>query len=100
MHKGDDTPRVGPKTPLKDVLFEMTKKRLGMTTVTNDEGVLLGVISDVLDMSRLDSGQVALDGVAMQHARERAQVGPDPVAGHVEGHAPILPRGKPGRWAT
>ena len=52
MHKGDDTPRVGPKTPLKDVLFEMTKKRLGMTTVTDDAGTLLGVISDG-DLRRL-----------------------------------------------
>jgi len=52
MHKGDDTPRVGPKTPLKDVLFEMTKKRLGMTTVTDDSGILLGVISDG-DLRRL-----------------------------------------------
>ena len=52
MHKGDDTPKVGPKTPLKDVLFEMTRKRLGMTTVTNEEGTLLGVISDG-DLRRL-----------------------------------------------
>ena len=52
MHKGDDTPRVGPKTPLKDVLFEMTKKRLGMTTVTDEAGTLLGVISDG-DLRRL-----------------------------------------------
>lgn len=52
MHKGSDTPKVGPSTPLKGVLFEMTKKRLGMTTVTDDEGVLLGVISDG-DLRRL-----------------------------------------------
>jgi len=52
MHKGDDTPRVGPQTPLKDVLFEMTKKRLGMTTVTDETGTLLGVISDG-DLRRL-----------------------------------------------
>lgn len=52
MHKGEDTPRVAPWTPLKDVLFEMTKKRLGMTTVTDEEGTLLGVISDG-DLRRL-----------------------------------------------
>lgn len=52
MHKGDDTPRVGPKTLLKDVLFEMTTKRLGMTTVVDPNGLLLGVISDG-DLRRL-----------------------------------------------
>lgn len=52
MHKGADTPRVSPVTPLKGVLFEMTKKRLGMTTVTADDGTLLGVISDG-DLRRL-----------------------------------------------
>jgi arabinose-5-phosphate isomerase len=52
MHKGNDTPRVSPATPLKGVLFEMTKKRLGMTTVTDDQGTLMGVISDG-DLRRL-----------------------------------------------
>jgi len=46
MHTGDDTPRVGPETPMKDVLFEMTRKRLGLTTVTAEDGTLLGMISD------------------------------------------------------
>jgi arabinose-5-phosphate isomerase len=46
MHTGSDVPRVGPETPMKDVLFEMTRKRLGLTTVTTEEGVLVGMISD------------------------------------------------------
>ncbi|HWW94738.1 MAG TPA: KpsF/GutQ family sugar-phosphate isomerase [Vicinamibacteria bacterium] len=46
MHAGDDIPRVAPETLMKDVLFEMTRKRLGLTTVTDGEGRLLGVISD------------------------------------------------------
>ena len=46
MHRGDEIPRVGPKTPMKDVLFEMTRKRLGLTTVTEDDGRLLGLITD------------------------------------------------------
>jgi arabinose-5-phosphate isomerase len=46
MHTGDDVPRVGPDTPMKDVLFEMTRKRLGLTTVTGEDGTLLGMISD------------------------------------------------------
>ena len=46
MHAGDGVPRVAPETTMKDVLFEMTKKRLGMTTVTAADGTLLGMISD------------------------------------------------------
>jgi arabinose-5-phosphate isomerase len=46
MHAGDQIPRVAPETLMKDVLFEMTRKRLGLTTVTDGEGQLLGVISD------------------------------------------------------
>jgi arabinose-5-phosphate isomerase len=46
MHTGDAIPRVGPQTRMKDVLFEMTRKRLGLTTVTAEDGALLGIISD------------------------------------------------------
>jgi arabinose-5-phosphate isomerase len=46
MHTGDAVPRVGPDTRMKDVLFEMTRKRLGLTTVAAEDGRLLGVISD------------------------------------------------------
>ena len=46
MHGGDDVPRVRPESAMRDVLFEMTRKRLGLTTVTGADGRLLGVISD------------------------------------------------------
>jgi arabinose-5-phosphate isomerase len=46
MHTGAAVPRVLPDTKMKDVLFEMTKKRLGLTTVAAADGALLGVISD------------------------------------------------------
>jgi arabinose-5-phosphate isomerase len=46
MTTGDAIPRVGPETRMKDVLFEMTRKRLGLTTVTAADGTLLGIISD------------------------------------------------------
>jgi arabinose-5-phosphate isomerase len=46
MNEGDAIPRVGPDTLMKDVLFEMTRKRLGMTTVAAEDGTLLGIISD------------------------------------------------------
>src|SRR5262249_13217626 len=46
MHAADRAPRVRPEAPMREVLFEMTKKRLGMTTIVDAEGRLLGMISD------------------------------------------------------
>jgi arabinose-5-phosphate isomerase len=46
MQAGEHAPRVRPDSAMKDVLFEMTKKRLGMTTVVDGDGRLLGMISD------------------------------------------------------
>lgn len=46
MHTGDAIPRVAPEAPMKEVLFEMTRKRLGLTTVVEADGTLVGLISD------------------------------------------------------
>jgi arabinose-5-phosphate isomerase len=46
MHKGDEIPRVKGEENMKNVLFEMTRKRLGLTTVVDGGGRLLGLISD------------------------------------------------------
>jgi arabinose-5-phosphate isomerase len=46
MHVGNEVPRVRLDTKMKDVLFEMTRKRLGMTTVVDDGGRLRGILSD------------------------------------------------------
>jgi arabinose-5-phosphate isomerase len=51
MHTGDDVPVVAPRTPMADVIFEMSSKKLGMTTV-QEAGQLRGVISDG-DLRRL-----------------------------------------------
>jgi len=51
MHTGEDVPTVAPSTPMADVIFEMSSKKLGMTTV-QEEGRLRGVISDG-DLRRL-----------------------------------------------
>jgi arabinose-5-phosphate isomerase len=51
MHTGDALPVVTPATPMTDVIFEMSSKKLGMTTV-QDSGMLRGVISDG-DLRRL-----------------------------------------------
>jgi arabinose-5-phosphate isomerase len=51
MHSGEDIPAVAPTTPMADVIFEMSSKKLGMTTV-QEAGRLCGVISDG-DLRRL-----------------------------------------------
>jgi arabinose-5-phosphate isomerase len=51
MHSGDAIPRVNRDTKMPDVIYEMSRKGLGITTVVED-GKLLGVISDG-DLRRL-----------------------------------------------
>jgi len=51
MHAGDAVPRVAAETPMTDVIYEMSRKKLGMTVVEHD-GRLAGVISDG-DLRRL-----------------------------------------------
>jgi arabinose-5-phosphate isomerase len=51
MHAGDAIPHVAPNTSMTEVIYEMSRKKLGMTTVT-DGGMLAGVISDG-DLRRL-----------------------------------------------
>jgi arabinose-5-phosphate isomerase len=51
MHAGDAVPVVAPSTPMTDVIYEMSSKKLGMTTV-QENGRLRGVISDG-DLRRL-----------------------------------------------
>jgi arabinose-5-phosphate isomerase len=46
MHVGEAFPMVSGKTLMKDVIFEITSKRLGVTGVSNGEGHLVGVITD------------------------------------------------------
>ncbi len=73
MHGGDDVPRVQTGTPMKDVLFEMTRKRLGLTTVVDAEGKLAGVISDG-DLRR----QMERHGYAMLDRRAEECMTPSP----------------------
>jgi len=51
MHSGDAVPRVAPATRMQDVIYEMSRKGLGLTTVVDGEK-LVGVISDG-DLRRL-----------------------------------------------
>jgi len=46
MVSGDSVPKVKLSTPLKDVIIEITSKRLGATCVVGEDGKLKGVVTD------------------------------------------------------
>jgi arabinose-5-phosphate isomerase len=81
MHTGDALPVVSPSTPMTDVIFEMSSKKLGITTV-QERGHLRGVISDG-DLRRLleREGGAALSKTAGEamHAHPRT-IGADELA--------------------
>ncbi|OGU31276.1 MAG: D-arabinose 5-phosphate isomerase [Ignavibacteria bacterium GWA2_35_9] len=52
MHKGDSIPVVNEDASIKDVIFEISSKRLGTTTVVDKNGCLAGVVTDG-DLRRL-----------------------------------------------
>jgi arabinose-5-phosphate isomerase len=56
MHSGDALPAVAAATPMSQVIYEMSRKKLGVTTVLDAEGRLIGLISDG-DLRRLLEGR-------------------------------------------
>ncbi|MET0377735.1 MAG: KpsF/GutQ family sugar-phosphate isomerase [Spongiibacteraceae bacterium] len=46
MRSGDAIPQVKPETPLSEALLVISAKGLGMTTVLDNSGVLLGIFTD------------------------------------------------------
>jgi arabinose-5-phosphate isomerase len=52
MHTGEEIPRVSPSTSMPDVIYEMSRKGLGMTAVVEDTNRLVGIITDG-DLRRL-----------------------------------------------
>jgi arabinose-5-phosphate isomerase len=46
MHTGEQVPRVSSGTPIPDVIYEMSRKGLGLTTVVGEGDRLVGFISD------------------------------------------------------
>ena len=78
MHSGDAVPRVTPRTTMPDVIYEMSRKKLGVTAVVDGEK-LVGVISDG-DLRRLleQRGKDALDLTAGECMTKN----PKTVSGH------------------
>jgi arabinose-5-phosphate isomerase len=81
MHSGDDLPKVSPETKMTDVIYEMSRKGLGITTVVR-AGKLLGVISDG-DLRRLleKRGKEVLDLTAVECMTKNPKIiGPEEFA--------------------
>ncbi|MCU7550971.1 KpsF/GutQ family sugar-phosphate isomerase [Chitinophagaceae bacterium LB-8] len=46
LYPDNEKPEVRPDHLLKEVILEMTKKRMGVTAVTSEDGTVLGIITD------------------------------------------------------
>ena len=84
MHTGDAVPQVAPKTRMADVIYEMSRKKLGMTTVV-EGGKLAGVISDgdlrrLLEKQSKNGGNVLEMTAADCMTRNPKTIGPDTYA--------------------
>jgi arabinose-5-phosphate isomerase len=62
LYTGNEKPKVMPTDSLKDVIVEMTQKRLGVTAVTDQAGMLLGIITDG-DLRRMLKNSIQIDSI-------------------------------------
>lgn len=62
LYADNEKPAVLPTGSLKEVIMEMTQKRLGVTAVTDEKGILLGIITDG-DLRRMLKNSIHLDDV-------------------------------------
>ena len=60
MHTGTELPKVKPNTPMNKVLYEISDKRLGLTTVVDENDILLGIFTDG-DLRRMIDHQQGFD---------------------------------------
>jgi len=61
MHGGDEIPLVERTTAMRDVIYEMSRKGLGMTCVVDGDRTLLGIITDGDLRRKMASDQSVLE---------------------------------------
>lgn len=76
MHSGDEVPLVSETSLMKDVLFIISSKRLGVTGVADDNGMLVGVITDGDLRRALEDGY----NILSLSAREIMKINPKKIA--------------------
>jgi arabinose-5-phosphate isomerase len=62
LYTNNEKPAVLSGKSLKEVIVEMTRKRLGITAVVDDNGKMLGIITDG-DLRRMLENNIAIDSV-------------------------------------
>ncbi|GAB1406365.1 KpsF/GutQ family sugar-phosphate isomerase [Thermomonas brevis] len=72
MHVGDDVPKVAPEASISEALMEITRKRLGMTAVVDDDDRLLGLYTDGDLRRSLDDAHVDLRNTRIDAVMTRA----------------------------
>jgi len=65
MRRGEELPAVGPDTLLSAGLLEMSRKGLGMTTILDERGRVLGIFTDG-DLRRALDRQIDVHATAMR----------------------------------
>ncbi|MGN6113817.1 MAG: KpsF/GutQ family sugar-phosphate isomerase [Luteimonas sp.] len=82
MHAGDEVPRVRAGATLSEALVEMSRKRLGMTAVVDDDGRLLGLYTDGDLRRSLDDAAIDLRSARIDRLMTRTPkvIGSDALA--------------------
>ncbi len=71
MHTGEAVPRVGEDAPMSDMIREMTEKTLGVTTVVDAAGRLVGIFTDG-DLRRVHLRHDSIHGLRARDCMTRS----------------------------
>jgi arabinose-5-phosphate isomerase len=81
MHGGEHAPVVSATTPVPELIYEMSRKGLGMSCVVDDSGRLLGIVTDGDLRRHMGRGSRLLEATAADVMTEHpVTVGPDVMA--------------------
>ncbi len=81
LYTNNERPTVSASADLKQVIMEISKKRMGVTAVTNNDSQLLGIITDG-DLRRMLENSNELSGIHAADIMTKSpkQIGPDALA--------------------
>lgn len=81
LSAANEKPKVSPAQSLKEVIVEMTQKRLGVTAVVDEQNHLLGIITDG-DLRRMLNNTIQIDKVKAADimTKNPKTIGPDELA--------------------
>jgi len=82
MHVGDEMPLIDDKSIMQNALMKMSEKMLGCVGIVNDEGVLIGMITDG-DLRRWMSPDLITEKVTKVMTKNPKTIGPDMLVAEV-----------------